>query len=192
MNTLRFFRLILVVGILMLSSLACNLLNRISDSSIEQTPITVTNESANNLRKDLSTAIEQLKDGEKVTLVIDEAELTSLVAVELDKQSNPILYEPQISLREGGVQIIGKVLQGGFMVPAQLNLILTTNSAGQPQINIKSAKIGPLELPDSVLVELTSQVDSALMHNIRPRIKDIFVESILIADGLMMITGRSR
>lgn len=192
MNTLRFFRLILVVGILMLSSLACNLLNRISDSSIEQTPITVTNESANNLRKDLSTAIEQLKDGEKVTLVIDEAELTSLVAVELDKQSNPILYEPQISLREGGVQIIGKVLQGGFMVPAQLNLILTTNSAGQPQINIKSAKIGPLELPDSVLVELTSQVDSALMHNIRPRIKDIFVESILIADGLMTITGRSR
>ena len=192
MNTLRFFRLILVVGILMLSSLACNLLNRISDSSIEQTPITVTNESANNLRKDLSTAIEQLKDGEKVTLVIDEAELTSLVAVELDKQSNPILYEPQISLREGGVQIIGKVLQGGFMVPAQLNLILTTNSSGQPQINIKSAKIGPLELPNSVLVELTSQVDSALMHNIRPRIKDIFVESILIADGLMTITGRSR
>ncbi len=192
MNTLRFFRLILVVGILMLSSLACNLLNRISDSSIEPTPIIVTNESANNLRKDLSTAIEQLKDGEKVTLVIDEAELTSLVAVELDKQSNPILYDPQISLREGGVQINGKVLQSGFMVPAQLNLILTTNSSGQPQINIKSAKIGPLELPDSVLVELTSQVDSALMHNIRPRIKDIFVESILIADGLMTITGRSR
>jgi len=192
MNTLRFFRLILVVGILMLSSLACNLLNRISDSSIEPTPIIVTNESANNLRKDLSTAIEQLKDGEKVTLVIDEAELTSLVAVELDKQSNPILYDPQISLREGGVQINGKVLQSGFMVPAQLNLILTTNSSGQPQINIKSAKIGPFELPDSVLVELTSQVDSALMHNIRPRIKDIFVESILIADGLMTITGRSR
>lgn len=192
MNTLRFFRLILVVGILMLSSLACNLLNRISDSSIEPTPIIVTNESANNLRKDLTTAIEQLKDGEKVTLVIDEAELTSLVAVELDKQSNPILYDPQISLREGGVQINGKVLQSGFMVPAQLNLILTTNSSGQPQINIKSAKIGPLELPDSVLVELTSQVDSALMHNIRPRIKDIFVESILIADGLMTITGRSR
>lgn len=192
MNTLRFFRLILLVGILMLSSLACNLLNRISDSSIEPTPIIVTNESANNLRKDLTTAIEQLKDGEKVTLVIDEAELTSLVAVELDKQSNPILYDPQISLREGGVQINGKVLQSGFMVPAQLNLILTTNSSGQPQINIKSAKIGPLELPDSVLVELTSQVDSALMHNIRPRIKDIFVESILIADGLMTITGRSR
>jgi uncharacterized protein YpmS len=176
----------------MLSSLACNLLNRISDSSIEPTPITVTNESANNLRKDLSTAVERLKDGEKVTLVIDEAELTSLVAVELSKQSDPILYEPQIYLREGGVQIIGKVLQGGFMVPAQLDLILTINSAGQPQINIKSAKIGPLELPDSMLVELTSQVDSALMHNVRPRIKDIFVESILIADGLMTITGRSR
>lgn len=192
MKTLRFFRIILVVGILMLSSLACNLLNRISDSSIEPTPITVTNESANNLRKDLSTAVERLKDGEKVTLVIDEAELTSLVAVELSKQSDPILYEPQIYLREGGVQIIGKVLQGGFMVPAQLDLILTTNSAGQPQINIKSAKIGPLELPDSMLVELTSQVDSALMHNVRPRIKDIFVESILIADGLMTITGRSR
>ena len=192
MKTLRFFRIILVVGILMLSSLACNLLNRISDSSIEPTPITVTNETANNLRKDLSTAVERLKDGEKVTLVIDEAELTSLVAVELSKQSDPILYEPQIYLREGGVQIIGKVLQGGFMVPAQLDLILTTNSAGQPQINIKSAKIGPLELPDSMLVELTSQVDSALMHNVRPRIKDIFVESILIADGLMTITGRSR
>ena len=192
MKTLRFFRIILVVGILMLSSLACNLLNRISDSSIEPTPITVTNETANNLRKDLSTAVERLKDGEKVTLVIDEAELTSLVAVELRKQSDPILYEPQIYLREGGVQIIGKVLQGGFMVPAQLDLILTTNSAGQPQINIKSAKIGPLELPDSMLVELTSQVDSALMHNVRPRIKDIFVESILIADGLMTITGRSR
>lgn len=76
------------------------------------------------------------------------------------------------------------------MIPAQLNLILTTNSDGQPQINVQAAKIGPLELPDSILEELTSQVDSAFMHNVRPRIKDIFVESILIADGLMTITGR--
>jgi uncharacterized protein YpmS len=192
MNTKRFFRIILVVGILTLSSLACNLLNRISDSSIEPTPIPVTNESANNLRKDLSTAAEQLMAGEQVTLVIDESELTSLVAAELDKQSDPILYEPQIYLRDGGMQIMGKVLQGGFMVPAQLNLILTTNSDGQPQINIQTGKIGPLELPDSILEELTSQVDSAFMHNVKPRIKDIFVESILIADGLMTITGRRR
>ena len=192
MNKSQFLRIILILGILSLTSLACNLLNRISNSSIEPTPIPVTNESVNNLREDLATAEEQLNSGEKVTLVINEAELTSLVALELEKQSYPIFYEPQIYLRDGEVQIMGKVLQGGFLLPAQLSLVLTTNSDGKPQINLRSAKIGPLELPESMLEELTSQVDSVFIRNINPRIKDIFVESILITDGLMTIIGRSR
>lgn len=192
MKSIRFRRFILLVTILILSSLSCNLFNRISNASPEPTPIRITNESANNLRKDLTTAAEGLVAGERVTLVIDEAEITSLVAVELAKQSDPILYEPQIYLRDGEVQITGKVLQSGFLVPAQMNLILTTDINDQPQINIQSAKIGPLELPDSMLGDLEGQIDSVFIRNIRPRIKDIYVESILIADGLMTIIGQTR
>ena len=90
------------------------------------------------------------------------------------------------------MQIKGNVLQSGFMVPAQMNLVLTTDSDGYPQINILSAKVGPLELPDSMLKEISGQIGSVFTDNISPRIKDIYVESILIADGLMTIIGHTR
>lgn len=192
MNNIRLQRYILLLTILTLSSLSCNLLNRITNTSSEPTPIPITNESANNLRKDLTTAAESLVAGDRVTLVIDESEITSLIAMELAKQSDPIFYEPQIYLRDGEVQINGKVLQSGFMVPAQMNLILTTDVDGQPQINIQSAKVGPLELPNSMMEELEGQIDSVFIRNIRPMIKDVYVESILIADGLLTIIGQTR
>ncbi|MCK4975441.1 MAG: hypothetical protein KAS36_00755 [Anaerolineales bacterium] len=192
MNNIRYGRVILALVILVISSLACNLFNRISPTPVEKAPIPITTESADNLREDLSTTAESLMVGEKVTLVIDEAEITSLVAIELEKQSDPIFYEPQIYLRDGEVQIKGNVLQSGFMVPAQMNLVLTTDSDGHPQINILSAKVGPLELPDSMLKEISGQIGSVFTDNISPRIKDIYVESILIADGLMTIIGHTR
>lgn len=192
MDYTRKKQLTLLLVTLVLSSLSCNLLNRVSNAPSEPTPIPVSIESANSLREEITSAAESLSAGERVTIVIDEAEITSLIAMELAKQSEPILYEPQVYLRDGEVQLNGKVLQSGFMVPAQMNLTMSTDVHGKPEINILSANVGPLELPDSMLVEFEGQIDTVFIRNIQPSINDVYVESIIIADGLMTIIGQTR
>lgn len=192
MDYTRKKQLTLLLVILVLSSLSCNLLNRVSNAPSEPTPIPVSIESANSLRKEITSAAESLSAGERVTIVIDEAEITSLIAMELAKQSEPILYEPQVYLRDGEMQLNGKVLQSGFMVPAQMNLTMSTDVHGKPEINILSANVGPLDLPDSMLVELEGQIDTVFIRNIQSSINDVYVESIIIADGLMTIIGQTR
>lgn len=192
MDYTRKKQLTLLLVTLVLSSLSCNILNRVSNAPSEPTPIPVSIESANSLREEITSAAESLSAGERVTIVIDEAEITSLIAMELAKQSEPILYEPQVYLRDGEVQLNGKVLQSGFMVPAQMNLTMSTDVHGKPEINILSANVGPLELPDSMLVEFEGQIDTVFIRNIQPSINDVYVESIIIADGLMTIIGQTR
>jgi len=117
MRNIRYKRAISALVLLALMSLACNLFNRISSTPVQSTSIPISTEAVDSLREDISTAVDDFGKGEQVTLVIDEAELSSLVAFELQKQSEPIFHEPQIYLQDGQVQVSGKVQQGGFLVP---------------------------------------------------------------------------
>ena len=192
MHIFQYKRPIYALSILILASLACNLFNRISSTPVQTATIPITTEAAGNLVEDLSAAAESLANNEQVTLVIDEIELTSLVALELQKQPEPVLSEPQIYLRDGQIQVFGKVQRGGFNLPSQIYLTVTVDSAGNPQFKIQSAKVGPMALSESMLNEISGQIDALFTSRISPRLKDIYIENITIVGGMMTIQGHTR
>lgn len=192
MHNYRHDRIVFSITILILTSLACNLFSRIRPTPVETAIIPITTEAADSLREDLSAAAQDLENEEQVTLIVKEAELTSLVALELQKLEDPFLHEPQIYLRDGQVQVFGKIQRGGLMVTSEIHLVVKADSAGHPQYEILSAKVGPVALPDSILDDISEQIDSVFTNRISSRLNDVYIESITIAGGVMTIQGYTR
>jgi uncharacterized protein YpmS len=181
---------ILALAALVLASLACNF--GLSAPELPASPVPVTTEAVESLEQGLDAAAGQLQDGGPVTIVVDETQMTSLVALELQKQEEPVLTDPQVFLRDGQVQLVGNVQQSGFRAPIQVDLAVTVDGNGRLQYEVVSAKVGPLPLPQSILDQLTAQIDSAFASQIGPEAEKIYFESITIAEGKMTVTGQAR
>lgn len=175
---------------LLLVSMACNLF-----AKSEPTPaatIPVSTQAVESLEKNLQQAGTAISSSGQTTLTINEEQLTSLVATELQKQETPIFRDPQVYLRDGQIKILGKVQQGDAEATLELVLTVSVNSDGRPEYKLVSAKIGPLPLPDAMVQGLSVQLDSAFKSNIDPQMDDIYIDKITIADGVMTIQGHKR
>jgi uncharacterized protein YpmS len=176
--------------LLLLVSISCNLINR-SDAVATQA-IPVSTEALESLKQDIQAAGQQIESSGQATLVIDEQQLTSLIAFELQTQESPIFQEPQAYLRDGRIKILGKVQQGDPTSKLELVMDVSANADGRPEYQLTSAKIGLLPLPDIMLQQISGQLDTLFASKIDPRMDDIFIEKIIIADGVMTIQGHSR
>ena len=176
--------------ILLLVGMACNLVNRSEPAATATIPVST--EALDSLEKDLQDAGQQVETTGQATLVIDEQELTSLIAFELQKQDTPIFQDPQVYLRDGQIEILGKVQQGNTMASLKLVLTVSADADGHPDFQLVSAKIGPLPLPDVLLQQISDQLDATFTSKIEPRMENIFIEMITIADGKMTIQGHTR
>ncbi len=184
----------LAIATLMIAGLACNFGSFAPQAAPTPTPspIPVSTQAVQSLELTAQAAAKQAQTSGKVTLTVDESQLTSLVALELQKQSNPVISDPQVLLRDGQVQILGNVNQSGITAPLQMNMTVSADAEGRLHYQVVSAKLGPLPLPQSLLDQLTSQVDSVFSEQIGPEADKIFIESITIADGKMTIVGHNR
>jgi uncharacterized protein YpmS len=180
---LAYFSLILV-------SLACNLANR--NAQIPTETIPVTTQAVESLKEEIDQAGQDIQSTGQATLLIDEAELTSLVAIELQNQGISTFEDPQIYLRNGQMIVVGSVKQGDATVPVELDLSVSANSDGRPAYQIVSAMIGPLPLPEALYKEYSEQLNTIFASKINPRIDAIFIDKITIADGVMTIQGHTR
>ena len=181
------FYLGFILAALIFASIACNypMRNRSTDA------IQVTTEAVQSLQDDLNTAIEQLKKSGKVRMVIEEEELTSMLALELQKQENPVLVSPQVFLRDGQVRVNGRVNQSGLNADLEVVVEITVTEDGQPSYQVVDATIGSLPLPSSMMDDLSDRIDAAFQNNISPKIANVYIESVTIADGVMVIVGYS-
>src|SRR5512147_151176 len=109
----------LAIASLLFASLACNFGGFAPPAAptAAPTPIPVSTQAVQSLELTAQAAAKQAQTSGKVTLTMDEAQLTSLVALELQKQSNPEISEPQVLLRDGQVQLLGNVHQAGITAP---------------------------------------------------------------------------
>ncbi len=184
----------LAIAALIFAGLACNFGGFVPQAAPTPTPspIPVSTQAVQSLELTAQAAAQQARTSGKVTLTMDETQLTSLVALELQKQPNPEISDPQVLLRDGQVQILGNVHQSGITAPMQMNMTVSADAEGRPHYQVVSAKLGPMPLPQSLLDQLTSQVDSVFSEQIGPEVDKIFIESITIADGKMTIVGHNR
>jgi uncharacterized protein YpmS len=180
----------LALTTLLSGTLACKLTRQ--TTQIPEETIPVSTEAVESLEQEILKANQDIQNTGEATLVIDETELTSLVAFELQSQETPFLRDPQIYLRDGRILMVGNLLQGETTAPVELVLTVAPNAEGRPAFEIVSAKIGPLPLPDTTIQQFSKELNDAFTSTIDPRMEDIFIDTIVIADGRMTIQGHTR
>ena len=180
-----FFALFLI---LIVTSLACNF--SLGGPEPPASPIPVTTDEVENLEESLQDAYSEGLAGGEITLEITEAQLTSMVAFELQGQENLSIRDPQVYLRDGEIQFFATVEQPAFAAVMKVVLTLSVDSAGKPEFTFVSAKIGPLSVPDSIMDDLETYVDRSFAAQINGRATDIHIDRITIEDGVMTIVGQ--
>jgi hypothetical protein len=181
--------LTIFVASLMFASLACSIFIGGPDYPAQTVPVSE-NEVIN-----MQTLMEQaLLSGAEtgvVTIQITESQLTSYLALKMAARENPPFTEPVVLLRNGQMQMYGKVKTGVFTA----NMLITMNvgidaTTGMPSITIASADFGPIPAPEGINNAISTIIAEAFTGSFGPVATGIRIESIAIADGVMTLSGR--
>lgn len=175
--------------ILVLASLACTISAGGPDYPAQPVPFSM--DEVQNMRTQIEQAFLAGAESGIITLQITESQLTSYMTLKLQEQTNPPFTEPQILLRNGQMQMYGKVVRGMFTA----NILITMNvsidqTTGMPKIEIASADFGPFPAPEGLNNAISSIISEAFTGSLGPVAIGFRLESITIADGVMTMTGR--
>jgi DNA-binding TFAR19-related protein (PDSD5 family) len=179
--------LVIVLGVLLGSSLACNLFAR--REQMPQVSVPVTTEAAQSLATQAQESLQDFAETGQFEISITESELTSLVAAELAKQSEPFLTEPQITLRDGVITVYGKVQQAGLVLNAEMVLEPKFDAAGVPFVEIRTLSLGPFGVPQDLRDQINTTVNEMILSQVFDSQAGMRVNNIDVADGVMTITG---
>lgn len=188
MNTKRNFRTFFIAALL-LSTLACSISIGGPDYPAQLIPASA--DDVATMQAQVEQALLAGAESGVVTFQITEAQLTSYLALKMQNQVDPPFTEPQILLRNGQMQMYGKIIQGYF----NANMLITMNvsvdpATGLPLIAIASADFGPVDAPEGVTNAISSIIAEAFTGSLGPVATGIRIETITIADGVMTLTGR--
>ena len=189
MKNLIFGRPGLALSIVLLAGLACNLFPRVPE--VPQETIPVTTEAVENLKKELQDAAQAAQETGQISVEIDEAELTSLVAFELQDQASLPFNTPQVYLRDGVILVTGFVTQEDVSLPVSIVVGVSLDAQGMPDFVITAAQLGAVPLPEPMVSQFSDEMARAFNESIRPRLGNMIIEDITISDGKMKITGRT-
>ena len=144
--------------------------------------------------KDLLTYVQQaVAEGAQtgiITLQITENQLTSYLAFKLESQTNPIITEPLVILRDGQMKVFGKVQSGIFTANISITTQVSVDKNGQPQIEITQTDLGPLPAPKRLNDAVSAFVREAFTGSFGPIATGFRLDDISIADGIMTVSGR--
>lgn len=171
------------------ASMACNFPGVGNLGATPTAPVPVSSEAVQQLEESLQSALATAASGGKVELAITEEQLTSLAAIELQAIQEPKVENVQIRLRDGQVMTTAKVTLNGIPLDMSLNSRVIVGPDGLPKSQTVSAKLGPLPIPESMLDLFTQEVDNILAEQMVFQGQRVFVESLSIADGVMLVSG---
>ena len=181
---------------LVLASLACTVFVGGPDTS-DLPAIPVSREAEQSLRDEMKRAFEAGTSTGIVSLNITETQITSYLYYRMQSDpslqqtdSQPLITDPQVYLRDGQMKIYGKTQQGMFAANIGIIINIGIDTNGLPKIEIASADFGPFPAPDGLKEALTAAIQEAYTGAIGPAATGLRIEAITIADGTMTITGR--
>lgn len=181
-------QIVLVVLVTLLTSLACTIF--VGGPDYPEQTIPTTAEDAEALREQIRLALEAGATSGVLSLQITEAQLTSLLAEKLAAQGNPLFTEPQVHLREGQMKVYGKGQRGVFLYNISLTMAVSVDEQGQPKVELVEANFGPVPVPEGINEAISTLVAEAYTGSLGPVLTGFRLERIVIADGLMTISGR--
>jgi hypothetical protein len=191
-NTIPIF-----LATLILASLACTMFVGGPEYD-DLTPIPVSTEAAQSLKDGIEKSLQDGLVSGVVTITITEPQITSYLALRLQSDPNlqqddkPLIIDPQVYLRDGQMKIYGKTQQGVFAANIGIIVNIGVDAEGKPKIEIESADFGPFPAPEGINDTITAIIEEAYTGSFGPVATGIRIETIIIADGVMTITGRIR
>lgn len=181
-------RILLSLTALIVTSLACTMF--VGGPDYPEGTIPVSAEAVQTLRSQIEAAVLAGAESGEITLLITEEQITSYIAFRLAAQDNPVLKDPQVFLRDGQMQVYGKVERGYFIANVLVALNVSVDAAGQPVIEIATADFGPFPAPDGLKQSLTAVITEAYTGSLGPVATGFRLERIDIANGLMVVVGQ--
>ena len=182
---------------LILASLACTVFVGGPDYS-DLDPIPVSTEAAQSLKDGIKKSFEDGLLTGVVTIGITEPQITSYLALRmqtdpnLQQDSQPLITEPQVYLRDGQMKIYGKTQQGMFVANIGIIANIGVDEFGKPKVEIVSADFGPFPAPAGINDAITAMIEEAYIGSFGPVLTGLRIETITIASGAMIIIGRIR
>jgi hypothetical protein len=192
------YALQIFITLLILTSIACTIFVGGPDYS-SLPPIPVSAEAAESIKEEIKRAFEAGLETGVVTFNLTEPQITSYLAFRLQTDPNlqqtnktPLISNPQVYLRDGQMQIYGKTQQGIFAANIGIIVSVGVDEAGQPKIEIVSADFGPFPAPEGLKDAITAIIREAYTGSLGPVATGLRIETIVIANSVMTITGRIR
>lgn len=182
----RFYRILLVVSMLLLISLACNF-----GASRPNTPTPgLVNPGAGG---DQTTpqATGELSGGEQVELVLNEAQLSAIVNSALQSQENAPIEDAQVQLQNGQLEFTGQTTNQPIQAEVHAVMTVQVDQSGQLDLEFVSAEFGPFPVPGTMLDEIESNLERSLQDELQSQMPGVRLEDIIITDGEMTIMGHT-
>jgi hypothetical protein len=179
----------LLIGLLILTSLACNL----SGGGQEKLgprggPITASQEATDRLKKNFYQALQEASPQQGAQLRVTNEEITSLVAKELAEPGRIPLSNPQIWFTSGRIYITGQVQAfGGFTFDSLIVATAVVDNGGMV-VKVLEAQMGPFNFPSQLLESITQTVNETLAGILI----DLKITRLEILEGEMFVVGLRR
>jgi hypothetical protein len=183
------FPLALFLIVLLLASIACTIF--VGGPEYPTQTVPASTEEVQSMQTQVEQALTAGAETGMVTLQITESQLTSYIALKMQEKTNPPFTEPQVFLRNGQMQMVGKIDRGMFAA----NMLITMNvsidpATNLPKIEVAEADFGPIPAPEGLNAAISAVIEEAFTGSLGPVALGFRLESITIADGVMTITGR--
>ena len=138
------------------------------------------------------SAVQGALSGGQLLILLDESQVTSLLANRLSRQEKPILDDPQVYLQDGQIRVYGSTVQG----PLQGRVLITVeprlDAQGQVTFDVVSADVGPVPAPAAVLDGISSVLTELFTGSLGSLATGVRITSLAIAGGEMSIVGELR
>lgn len=181
-------RILLALTALLFTTLACTMF--VGGPEYLEGAIPVSAEAVQSLRSQIEAAVLAGAESGQITLLITEEQITSYIAFRLAAREDPVLIEPQVYLRDGQMQVYGKVERGYFIANVRIALNVSVDETGQPRLEIASADFGPIPAPEALKQSITAIITEAYTGSLGPIATGFRLGRIDIANGLMTVIGR--
>lgn len=171
---------------LFLSSLACQL-SEVAPHNAERIPVLT--EEAVALSDKLEQAVQEANEKGTFTIEITEQQLTSYVALNLEKNSQVPITDLQIRLRDEQIWISGVVHQDNLQLPLSVGVKVWVDPGNNLAFEFSEAKVGPFQLPKLILDSIAREVEQAFLEQVASVGEGYRIEEISVGEGSILIRG---
>lgn len=139
------------------------------------------------VQQNLEQALQAAQNTGQFFISLDEQQLTTLIASEIQSFDQPKASDVKILLRDNQIQIYFNLIQTGITVPAEVMLSAQADLSGKLSVTVISAKVGPIPFPDDMKNMISNQIEKTITDQIKANNGNVHFDTIVIGNGQMSI-----